>query len=327
MRAGVSISSVSRVIGDHQYVSQKLRTRVERAIRELGYQPDFLAHSLRRGKTHTIGFLVGSIANPVMARVFSSASNALAPQGYAMLLVCSQNNPQLDVSYLKFLAHRQVDGVIVSSAAGGPDQAGPILAELGIPAVMLDRVRPNSPHISAVCSDHITGMREAVKHLLDQGHRRIAFVGGPEHFYPARERLAGFQSMLRDAGIKVDARLVRAVGMHESVGYVETLNLLRLDNPPTALIAGGNLILAGVLQALHERNLMIGRDIALVGCDDIDLARLYHPSITVIARDLNLFGETAAQLMIETIEKGGERTLTLPSALVIRDSSKCVPHR
>jgi LacI family transcriptional regulator len=318
---GVSISSVSRVLNGHPYVSKALRVRVEAAARELGYQPDFLAHSLRRGNTRSIGFLVGTISNPVMADIFASVANVLASYGYAMILVCSQNDPQLDASYLRFLAHRKVDGLIVSSAANGPDQASSIITELEIPTVMLDRHLPTGTHISAVQSDHAGGMRAAVRHLLDQGHRRIALIGGPEFFDPARERLRGFSDAFCEARVSVDPALVRSVGMHESAGYVETLALLTHPNPPTALIAGGNLILIGVLKALRERGIAIGHDLALVGCDDIDLARLYVPSITVIARDLRLLGETAARLLLETMQQGGGSLVTLPTRLVVRESS------
>jgi LacI family transcriptional regulator len=113
--------------------------------------------------------------------------------------------------------------------------------------------------------------------------------------------------------------------MHESAGYVETLALLGRSKPPTALIAGGNLILVGVLQALQERDILVGRDIALVGCDDTSLARLYRPSISVIARDLAVMGETAARLLLETMNQGGGRVITLPTRLIVRESSSCRP--
>ena len=324
-RAGVSISSVSRALSDHPHVSDNLRARVEAAVQELNYQRDFLGHSLRRGRTNSVGFLVGNLSNPVIADISDGAAEVLAAREYAMTLVCSQNDPDQDVAYLRFLTHRQVDGLIVSSAANGPGTLPSLIAELGIPTVMLDRELVEAPHVSAVQSDHVSGMQAAVNHLLAQGHRRIALIGGPEFFFPARRRLAGFRLAYEGSDLPLDAALLRAVGMDTQAAYAESLRLLALPDPPTAFIAGGNLILVGILQALQERNIVVGRDLALIGCDDTALAQLYKPAITVIARNLRLLGETAAQLLTETIEQAGGKVVILPTNLVVRDSSRVGP--
>ena len=324
-QAGVSLSSVSRALSEHPHVSTALRLRVENAARSLGYEPDFLAHSLRRGDTRTIGFLVGAISNPIMADIFTSASNYLAHYGYAMLLACSQNQPEADLAYLNLFARRQVSGVILSTAVNGPAKTAELLPEVKVPTVMLDRQRPDHAQVSAVQSDHSIGTKMAVLHLLAQGHRRIGLIGGPEHFDPARARLAGYYAGFAEAGVAVEPTLVRAVGMNQQVGYQETHALFTLTQPPTALIAGGNLILSGVLQALVELGLMIGRDLALIGCDDTDLTRLHRPSITVVARDLGLIGETAARLLLNLLLHKGTETVILPTQLLVRESSTCVP--
>ncbi len=319
--AGVSISSVSRALSDHPHVSDALRSRVRSAALSLGYRPDFLAHSLRSGTTYSVGFVVGTISNPIMADISASLGNVLADHGYAMMLLSSQNKPELETTYLEFLAHRQVSGLVISTAADGATQAAELIHGLGIPTVMLDRQRPAGNHVSAVQSDHRAGMQAAVAHLLSRGHRRIALIGGQEFFDPARERLAGFYTAMQEADIAIDPDLVRCMGMSKTVGYTETRSLLASSNPPTALIAGGNLILAGVLQALQELKVAVGRDLALVGCDDTELTRLYSPPITVIARDLALMGETAARLLLETIANRAGKSVVLPTQLVIRDSS------
>ena len=328
-QAGVAISSVSRVLSNHPHVSDQLRARVEAAARELGYRPNHVAHSLRRGNTLSAGFLVGTISNPIIADISASASDVLASNGYATLLVCSENDPSADVVYLHFLAQRRVSGLIVSSAADGPDdRLRALLGELGLPAVMLDRRRLPVPHVSAVCSDHQQGVQAAVAHLLAQGHRRIALVGGLEHFDPAAARLAGYLRGFEAAGMTPDPLLIRSLGMGRSAGYAATLELFGPDRqgpPPTALIAGGNLLLAGVLQALKELQIAVGRDIALVGCDDTDLTRLHSPPITVIARDLAQMGRVAAQALLDLIENQTGQTIVLPTQLEVRESSLCAP--
>lgn len=323
--AGVAISSVSRVLSNHPHVSEELRVRVETAARELGYRPNYVAHSLRRGNTASIGFLVGSISNPIVADLSAGASEVLASSGYATLLVCSQNDPAADVDYLHFLNQRRVSGLIISSAANGPDDPlRGLLMEMQLPAVLLDRRPLDAPHVSAVYSDHVGGVQAAVAHLVAQGHRRIALVGGPEYFDPAAMRLAGYRRAMEEAGLELDPELVRSWGMGRQAGYAATRDLMEAT-PPTALIAGGNLILAGVLQALAELKIAIGRDLALVGCDDTDLTRLHNPSITVIARDLAAVGRVAASTLLATIDQGDVQTIVLPTRLEVRESSQCAP--
>ena len=320
-KAGVSISSVSRVFNNHPHISEELRLQIEDASRQLGYRPTPLAQSLRSGTTHSIGFLVGPVTNPAVPRIFISASEVLMTHGYATLMASSQNNPQLDVAYLHFLAERQVDGLIVSSAAGGPDQAGPVITELGIPTVILDRPLPAGNHVSAVHADHVGGMRAAVKHLLELGHQRIGLIGGPDYFYLARIRAEAYRATLKDANVLFDPGLLRSIVIDEAAAYAEALSLLHMDRPPTAVIAAGNIILVGILQALHECDVGIGRDMAVVNCDDIDLARLYNPPITAIARDLGLMGKSAAHLLLESIRTGDHRVMSIPTKLLVREST------
>ncbi len=205
--AGVAISSVSRVLSNHPHVSEELRLRVETAARDLGYRPNYVAHSLRRGNTASIGFLVGTISNPIIADLSAGASEILASSGYATLLVCSQNEPAADIDYLHFLNQRRVSGLIISSAANGPDdQLRGLLMEMRLPAVLLDRRPMDAPHISAVYSDHVGGVQAAVNHLVAQGHKRIALVGGLEYFDPAAMRLAGYKRAMEEAELGFNSK-------------------------------------------------------------------------------------------------------------------------
>jgi LacI family transcriptional regulator len=322
--AGVSVSSVSRALNNYPYVSEKLKNRVNSAAKELGYQPAFLAHSLRRGTTNSIGFLVGTIANPVISTVFEGAAEALAANSYAMTLVSSRNIADLDTAYLRLLASRQVSGLIVSSAAEQQESSISVISELGIPTIMLDRARPLSDHIYAVQSDHISGIKEAVRHLIKNGHRNIAFIGGPENFYPTEQRFLGYQQALTESGIPIKRELVRFTAFTETDAFAEALILFRHNPLPTALIVAGNIILVGTLLAVHDMGLKVGQNLALVACDDINLTKLYRPPITAITRDLYLLGKTTARLLLQGIQdKEGrtERIIKLPTKLIIRESS------
>ena len=323
-QAEVSVGSVSRALNDYPHVSAELRSRVLEAANELGYQPAFLADGLRRGQTKSIGFLVGTIANPVISTIYEAASEALAAKGYAITLVSSRNQADLDVASLRLLAGRQVSGLIVSSAAESPEPSRRLLEELGIPTVMLDRESAAGDKIFSVQSDHGSSLRAAVAHLAAQGHRAIAFIGGPENFYPTRQRYCAYEAALRAHRLPLRREHTRFAAFTEADALAEALLLLRGEPRPSALIVAGNIILIGALMALHDLGLIVGRDIALIACDDIHLTRLYRPPITAIRRDLDLLGTTAARLLLQGIEDRQIQTqsvIKLPTRLVIRESS------
>ena len=325
--AGVSVGSVTRALNSYPHTSEELKNRVMAAAEELGYQPASLANSLRRGESNSIGFLVGTIANPVIATIFEAAAEALGDNGYAIMLVSSRNKADLDIAYLRLLANRQVNGLIVSSAAESQDRSSALINNLGIPTVMLDRSIPFGEKIYAVQSDHFSGARDGVHHLINQGHRHIAFIGGPENFYPTQQRFLGYSKALDEAGIPLRREIVRFTSFTETDAFAEALVLLRHKPLPTALIVAGNIILIGTLMALQDRDLIVGHDMALVSCDDMPLTRLYRPSISAVSRDLNLLGKTAARLLLRGIEdkKGRtERIIKLPTKLVVRQSSSYV---
>ena len=322
--ARVSVSSVSRALNNYPHVSEALKTRVVEAAEELDYQPAFLAHSLRRGETNSIGFLVGTIANPVISTIFEAAAEALATDGYAMSLVSSRNQADLDIACLRLLASRQVSGLIVSSASESPEPSRRFIQEMNIPTVMLDREPVAGERVFAVQSDHESSVREATFHLVENGHRDIGFIGGPQGFYPTQQRFRAYQEALAEARIPLRSELVRFTSFTERDAFAEALLLLRSRPLPTALIVAGNIILIGALQALQDRQIAVGRDMALVACDDIHLTQLYRPPVTAIRRDLNLLGKTAAHLLLQGIQNKGNRTdrvIKLPTQLVIRESS------
>lgn len=322
------MGSVSRALNNYPHVSEELKSRVLAAARELDYQPAFLAHGLRRGETNTIGFLVGTIANPVISTIFEAASEVLSTGGYAATLVSSRNQADLDVACLRLLARRQVSGLIVSSAAESPGPAQRQLAELGIPTVLLDRNAVDDEQIYAVQSDHETSIREAVAHLIGQGHREIAFIGGPQDFYPTSQRFLAYRAASDEFGLRQRHELARFTSFNERAAYAEALMLLQNRQLPSALIVAGNIILIGALMALQDLGLVVGRDIALVACDDIHLTRLYRPPITAIRRDLKLMGVTAARLLMQSMQddrSDGERIIKLPTELVLRESTGKAP--
>ena len=320
-RAGVAISSVSRVLSDQGDVSPAMRERVLAAVRELGYEPDFLAQSLRRGSTQSVGFVVGDITNPVMANLALGAEDVLRRAGYSMLLMNSGGDPELDEAHIRFFLSRRVDGMLLSLASEKRRATLELLAQVKVPVVVLDREIPSRIRASAVLSDHRAGMRAAVEHLLDLGHRRIALITASLEWRAGRERVGGMRDAIEARGID-DESIALPGSLLAHHGEAATAELLARADPPTAIIAGGNQLLIGTLRALTAAGVQVGHDIALITCDDFPLSELYQPPIATIARDTVGMGRTAAELLVSRIRVPQEpATVILPTTYRARPSA------
>jgi LacI family transcriptional regulator len=300
-----------------------MEQRVTRAATELGYEPHFIAQSLRKGNTGTLGFLVADMSNPVFADIVRGAEDFARTKGYAVMLANSEGNEGLDAEHLRLFLRRRVDGIIVSTVGSGSEEVGRELANPNIRYVVIDRDVPPDLKVSGIMGDHATGMREATMHLINRGHRSIALISGPESLRPVRERARGFREAFATAGLKPRKDLIRLGSLRPEYGRDETANLLSLAQPPTAIVAGGNRLLAGVLEAIHTLGLEVGRQLALVSCDDVDLTRLYRPAISVVVRDTYKMGQLAADYLIDQLinPQAPIQNALVPTRFVARASS------
>jgi LacI family transcriptional regulator len=320
-RAGVAISSVSRTLSGHPDVSEEMREQVMLAVAELGYKPDLLAQGLRSRTSLSVGFVAGDISNPLFAQIARGAEVTLRERGYSMLLTNSLLEPELDRQNIELLEQRRVDGLIVLLVS---EQHAPTinsLAELTVPLVVVERDLPPRVHASRVLSDHAAGVSAAVEHLLEFGHRRIAVIGGPD-VRPTRERRRAAERVLSRHGLDPGSLLVRNGLFSGEHGEVATRELLDLPDPPTALIAGSNQIMAGALQVISDRGLELGRDLSFIGYDDVAVAKVYRPPISVVERDLVAIGEVAAEILLNHVRdpRAEPREVVLPTRYIRRGS-------
>jgi LacI family transcriptional regulator len=322
-RAGVAMSSVSRVLSGHPDVSPTMRERVMAVVAELGYQPDLLAQSLRRRETRSVGFVVGDIANPLLAEIVKGAERTLGDNGYSMLLTNSENRPERDAAHVRLFEQRRVDGLMLSLASEDSPETIQVLQQFDTPTVVVDRDLPPEVKASAVLSDHRSGMRDAVSHLLDLGHRRIGLILG-QPMRPSRERRAGLEEAFAERGLPPTYIVVEGLLAAEH-GRSGTRQLLDAAEPPTAIVAGGNQLLIGTLEELRARSLTVGTGISLVSCDAIDITELFTPPIAVVRRDNREIGHQAATLLLERVGEvdPGARSVVLPTTFEARPS--CAP--
>jgi LacI family transcriptional regulator len=322
--ADVAISSVSRVLSGHPDVSADMRERVLAAVDELEYEPDFLAQSLRRGATLSVGYVVGDISNPLIATITSGAESVLRSAGYSMLLMNSENDPELDAAHIRFFQARRVDGMILSLASERRPETLDVLAQVDVPIIMIDRDVPAELGASIVRNDHRAGMRTALAHLMDLGHRRVALITGALDLWPVRERIAGMAETVAARGIP-DETISLVGSLSAEHGEKSTEQLLAMYPRPTAIVAGGNQVLAGCVRALVRHGIRVPDDISLVTCDEVDLSELHSPPIASVARDTLLLGRTAAELLLERLGGAEPRTVLLPTTFTPRPSCGPVP--
>lgn len=322
-RAGVALSSVSRVLNDHPDVSENMRSRVVEAIAELGYEPNLLAASLRRGSSRTIGFIVPDLRNPLFGSIVTAAQEELSQLGYAAVITTSSSDADRDAEVARLLRHRQVDALIVSLADQTREDLIGELRRFRGPIVLLDREVDGLDDASIVETDHGSGMEQATRHLLSLGHERVALLTGSLQVRPSAQRVQAFRQAYRESALPYPEDLVRPVGFAPEFGERSTIELLRGPSPPTALIVGGNQLLTGVLRSLQRLGVRPGIDIAVVSCDDVPLSELHNPPITVIDRDVAEIGSSAALIALERLDDpdAPPRRVVLPTTLLLRASS------
>lgn len=323
-RAGVAMSSVSRVLSGHPDVSDAMRERVMSAVDDLSYEPDWLAQSLRRQETRTIGFVMGDISNPLMASIALGAERLLREQGYSLVVTNSEGNPQRDAEHVQLLGYRRVDGLLLATANERHRPTIDALRKVGIPRVVIDRELPKSLGASATFFDHRTGMREAGAHLLNFGHRHVALILGHE-VRPSRERLAGLTEAYEAAGLEPTFSVFGGTYSEEH-GQAATREALSATRPPTAIIAASNQLVTGALRELAQRGLKVGTDVSLIACDEISLTELHDPPIAVVKRDNLEAGRRSAELLLGLLANDGKPSIvTLPTWFVPRPSVSPAP--
>lgn len=320
--AGVGIKTVSRVINGEPNVSASTTTRVLDAVRALDYRPDIHAGNLRRSghRTRTIGLLVGSVANPFSGTIHRAIEDAAAARGTAVIAASLDDDPQRERGAVDSLLQRRVDGLVLTTIARSQSYLG-AEQERGTQLVFVDR-EPSGILADSVVSDNAHGASIATSHLIEHGHSRIAFLGDNHEIHTARERKRGFLESLGRAGLPTSDAPVIDDLTDEGAAHDAVRGLLGGPNPPTAVFSSQNLLTIGAVRGL--RRLGLQHDVALVGFDDIALADLLEPAITVVAQDPRHIGELAAERLFARLDGDvqPERTYTVPTELIVRGSGE-----
>ena len=300
LRAGVSFKTVSRVVNGEGGVSDVLVDRVEQAVAALGYRPDHRARHLRQtaSRTGAIGFILVDVSNPFFSSILRGIEEAARKHEYLVLAGSTDGLREREDQLVEAFVARRVDGLIVVPSGSG---AGPLHAEIerGTPVVFLD-LEPEGLTVDLVRSDHRGGALLATQHLQSHGHRDIAFFGDDATIFSAALRVQGYREAMNQAGVEVDERRI-VHGRHTSEVWRRIIReyLLETDRP-TALFTAQNIITVGATQALHD--LELHETIAHIGFDDIELADVVQPGISVVPQHPRDLGRRAAERLFARIE-------------------------
>jgi LacI family transcriptional regulator len=319
--AGVSTATVSRVLDDSSGVSQELIDRVRNAVRILDYHPNRAARNLRKRVAQTVGVVISDIQNPFFTSVVRGIEKVLLEADFILLFCNSDEDPKREKLHLSNLKSEGVAGIILATTRSDAESYQQLLNNR-IPLVGIDRT-PEQLSMDVVSVTNTRGAFNAVTHLADLGHRRVGMISGPRQLSTARERYEGFVEAVKSREIDPVDDLVQFSDFRQTGGYSAMQALLDLPEPPTAVLVANNLMTLGALQAIHERNLVIPDQIAVVGFDDMPWATSLQPPLTAVAQPTYELGMTAAQLLLDRL-RDPERTfrhVVLETQLMVRASS------
>jgi LacI family transcriptional regulator len=318
--AGVSPATVSLVLRKSPLVARATREKIESSIDSLGYVYDRAAANLRTGRTHTIGLIVCEITNPFYAELTAGIDDALDRAGWVAFLANTAESPARQDRFIERMREQRVDGLLLSPAEGTEAETVERLHRHGMPVVqVLRRVgRGKADHVGA---DFRLGMTLAAEHLIRLGHKRIAFVGGGRRASPARDRAAAYRETLARYGLPLGPVVNCPPTREDGARAVGDLVRGRRDDP-TAILCFNDLCAFGVMLGLADRGLTVGRDVAVIGFDNISEAAHHRPALTTIDIGARHIGEEAARLLVRRIgsPRGAPESVILPPRLIVRSS-------
>lgn len=299
--ANVSLATVSRVLNHSPLVKDSTRRRVQEAIDRLGYEPNLVASALMTKRTRLVALLVPDVSNPFYAEVAWGVEDAAAELDYNCVICNVGGDTDNQADYVGVLRRKGIDGIIFGTAHYD-DELVLDLSKRGYPLTLMARDVP-AARVNRVLVDDGAGGAMAASHLLALGHRRLAMISEPNRIHSSQERARGFQRTLRDAG--VEGTLIAANGS-DIIAGVEASERLFSERPTTtAVFAANDLLAIGVMQAARKMGLRVPDDVSVVGFDGTVMAEVAQPPLTTIVQPMRDMGQTAAKLLLETLQNGG----------------------
>ncbi|MBV9154693.1 MAG: LacI family DNA-binding transcriptional regulator [Acidobacteriaceae bacterium] len=322
--AGVSHSTVSRALRNSPLIPERTARRIQQIARERGYSASAVARSLVTRKTQTMGVVVTSIADPFNGEIVEGIEEAANQSGYSVILATSQADPEREMAVVRSFQERRVDGILVASSRVGSLYM-PLLGEMEIPIVLLNNQSAGT-FAHAVTIDNVDGAFQATWHLLQLGHRRIAYIGDRFGLQSDVERLKGYRKALTQAGLTFSEKLVahgdgKSRGAREAAARLFGSHLAR-DRQPTAIFCYNDMSALGVMEHAEAAGVRIPQDLSIVGFDDLFFASQLRPPLTTVRQPKKEIGRRAMQHLLALVrgEQPGSTTV-IKGELIVRGST------
>lgn len=323
-RVGVSPSTVSRALSGRGYCSPKTKSKILAAAKEMNYAPDHAAKMLKMRQTNKIIFAVPDICNPFYFDMINGINQVLEEHDYLMILFYTKHRLQEELKAIQTLRENVADGMIMVSFHFGEENIGAINA-LQAPVVLTNKyVSPDgNDRFDYVYVDTYDGIKQSTEHLIEQGLRRIAYIGGNLSEQTGHERFCGYRDAMLHAGIPLIPRFIAESDYTESGGYTMAKSWLQGPDHPEGIVAANDLMAIGVMKACEEAGLRIPHNVAVVGMDNLDIASRVYPKLTSVALQQEEIGRKAAQILMDRMLgiPREERAVKLMPQMVVRDSS------
>lgn len=319
--AGVSTSTVSHVINNNRFVSDAIREKVTSAIRELNYAPSALARSLKLNQTQTIGMLLTASSNPFYAEIVRGVEHSCYERGYSLILCNTEGDKERMDRNLETLLQKRVDGLLIMCTESHLPSSEILERYPSIPSVMMDWA-PFEGGSDLIQDNSLLGGETATRYLISRGYTRIACIAGPHDKTPARLRLEGYQRAMAAAGLSVPAEYIVESDFEFQGGFNAMQQLLALTSPPQAVFTSNDAMAVGVYHAAYLTGIRIPQDLAVMGYDDIELARYMTPPLSTIHQPKDELGKLAVDTLLQRLKNpdSTQQLLVLTPELVERAS-------
>ena len=322
-KAGVSVATVSRVLNNKPFVSDKMREHVMGVIAEVNYQPDAVARGLRTKSTRIISLVIPDINNPYFPEVARGVESVADRYEYIVVLCNTDRKQKREINFYEKLMMQRVEGIIVNPSNSSEEEIE-ILSRLDMPVVLISS-QSEFENFDIVMVDNVEGAKLAVNHLIEYGHRKIGLLGGSRDVSSSQKRYDGFIEALQTAGIEIKQNFITEDSLDNEGGYRCAKQLLAQKEKPTAMFATNDTMAIGALSAIHEAGLRIPDDISLIGFDDLSFSKMTYPKLTTIRQPKFKTGEVAAEQLFKHLISPNQyippQKIILDHELIIRETT------
>jgi DNA-binding LacI/PurR family transcriptional regulator len=322
-RVGVSHTTVSRALHGNSLISDETSERIRQVANEMGYQPSAAARSLKTNRSQVLGVIVSSLDDPFFSEILQGIEDSAQESNFSLFIAASRHDPNRERKIVQTMMEHRVDGVIICSTSFGAEQ-GRQLLDYGYPTVVVNNQSAENFRYS-IYHDDVDGSRQVTRHLIELGHRRIAYLGNSISGRTTLDRLSGFRQEMEAAGLDIPTEYIHEVpGGGAEHGMLGAEHFLGLPVRPSAIVCFNDLMATGVLKCLRENDVAVPGDISITGFDNITFSAYTAPSLTTFDQPRRFIGMEAARLLLgllDSLPDMDEKVKIIRGSLLVREST------